>query len=247
MRCFPAKTSLSELAPSGRNSKSPPSFGRTRSIVHRQRADRPTLTLISTSDTGPTPGLRPLPPAAGEWRTRMEERLLPRRPGDHVELLSFSSTKELRLLRKEARGRGLHPDTAVALLCERRLVCTELEELGLTSAQADVDVAAASAEPRLGVGAANQAYLRALHNGDPLERASRAPLGGEEAAVPIRLFERLERTNVLAGRPPGTGELIAAISWETAAIYAGQLMGEWAFRTALTALTAPPSYGDRSS
>jgi hypothetical protein len=238
--------SLSELAPSGRNSKSPLSFGRTRNFVRHQRADRPTLTLIPASDPIPPPGLQPMPPAVGEWRGRIEERLLHRRPGDHVELLRFSSTKELRLLRKEARERGLHPDTAIALLCERRLVCIELEELGLGSVEAKVDIAAAKAEPRLGVGAANHAYLRALHHGDPLERASRAQLGSEEAAVPIRLFERLERAEVLAGRPLGAGELTAAIRWETAAIYAGQLMGEWAFHTTLTTLTAALSRGEKS-
>jgi hypothetical protein len=186
-----------------------------------------------------------LPPAAGKWRTRAEKRLLPRRPGDHLELLSFSGANELRVLRKEARQRGLHPDTAITLICERRLVCAELEELGVAAAQARVEVAAANVQPRLGIGAANRAYLRALHHGDPLERASRAPLSSEEVAVPIRLFERLEHTDVFAGSPPGAGELAAAISWETAAIYAGQLMGEWAFRTALTALTALPRHEDR--
>lgn len=226
--------------------EAPPSFGRTRNFMGHQRADRPTLTLIPASNPTPALGLRPLPPAAGKWRTHAETRLLPRRPGDHLELLSFSGANELRVLRKQARQRGLHPDTAITLICERRLVCTELEELGVAAAQARVEVAAASVEPRLGICAANRAYLRALHHGDPLERASRAPLGCEEVAVPIRLFERLEHTDVFAGSPPGAGELAAAIGWETAAIYAGQLMGEWAFRTALAALTAMPRHEDRS-
>ena len=47
--------------------------------------------------------------------------------------------------------------------------------------------------------AANRSYLRALRYGDPLERTSPAPLGAPQAAVPIRLLDRIGAKELALG------------------------------------------------
>lgn len=185
--------------------------------------------LIDGGQSSPQ-GLAPLPPIPGEWGERSAPSIVPRRPGDHVELWTFDAEGTIREIRRAARERGLNPDTAITLVCERRLADAELEA-GATDA---LDEAARTAEASLSMWGANRAYLRSLRHGDPLERASRVPLDVPDAAVPIRLLDRLGDDEVLAD-PLVHGELENAIGWEVAALCAGRLIGEWAVATALAA------------
>ena len=194
---------------------------------HHPHPDPPGLTLIDGGQSAPQ-GLVPLPPGSGEWDERSVPSTFPRRPGDHLELWTFNAEGTIREIRRASRERGLNPDTAITLICERRLASAELE----ASATATLDEAAMTTEAPLSMWGANRAYLRSLRHGDPLERASRVPLGVPDAAVPIRLLDRLGDGEVLAD-PLVTGELESAIGWEVAALCAGRLIGEWALSTAL--------------
>jgi len=193
---------------------------------HHPNPDPPGLTLIDGGQSSPQ-GLVPLPPGSGEWGERSAPSIFPRRPGDHLELWTFSAEGTIREIRRASRERGLNPDTAITLVCERRLAGAELE----ASATAALDEAAMTAEAPLSMWGANRAYLRSLRHGDPLERASRVPLGVPDAAVPIRLLDRLGDGEILAD-PLVTGELESAIGWEVAALCVGRLIGEWALTTA---------------
>lgn len=199
---------------------------------HHPHPDPPSLTLIDGGQSSPQ-GLVPLPPDSGEWGERSAPSIFPRRPGDHLELWTFKAEGTIREIRQASRKRGLNPDTAITLVCERRLACAELE----ASAPSALDEAAMTTEAPLSMWGANRAYLRSLRHGDPLERASRVPLGLPDAAVPIRLLDRLGDSEVLAD-PLVHGELESAIGWEVAALCGGRLIGEWALSTALSARIA---------
>lgn len=196
--------------------------------------DAPTLTLIQGCDASSAQGLVPLLPSAGEWSTGAAAATLSRRPGDHLELWTFAATDTLRDIRRGARERGLSPDTAITLICECRLAYEDLKGLNLHQAQIELGAAATVAEAPLSMWAANRSYLRALRHGDSLERESRVPLGAPQAAVPIRLLDRLGAGEVLA-EPLEPGELASAINLEAAALCAGRLLGEWTLATALRA------------
>lgn len=192
----------------------------------------PSLTLVHDGAPDFQRGIVPQPPTGGSWEKRSPMRNLPRRPGDHLELVSFEAVGTLRALRREARERGLNPDTAISVVCERRLACMDLQALGLEEAFATIERAATATQPPLGMWAANLAYLRHLRDGDPLERVAHTPLDAPRAAVPIRLLDRLGRCEILTPLPRH-GELAEALNWEAAALCAGQLIGEWANRIAL--------------
>jgi hypothetical protein len=194
------------------------------------------LTLLKGDDSEPSSGLVPLPPCEGSWRERLPVRALAHRPGDHLEHWSFEAVGTLRSLRSEARKRGINPDTAISIVCERRLAYAELESFGLSTVLAAAEQAVTTAQAPLTMWAANRAYLRHLRHGDPLERASRTPLGSPQAAVPIRLLERLNEREFLAA-PLKRGELAEALGWEIAALCVGKLISEWANSIALAALT----------
>jgi hypothetical protein len=200
--------------------------------THHPHPDPPDLTLIDGGQSSPQ-GLVPLPPDSGEWGEHSAPSIFPRRPGDHLELWTFNAEGTIREIRRASRERGLNPDTAITLVCERRLASAELE----ASAMAALDEAAMTTEAPLSMWGANRAYLRSLRHGDPLERASQVPLGVPDAAVPIRLLDRLGDGEILAD-PLLHGELESAIRWEVAALCAGRLIGEWALTTALAARTA---------
>lgn len=197
--------------------------------THNPHPHPPGLTLIDGGQSSPQ-GLVPLAPDSGEWGERSAPSIFPRRPGDHLELWTFNAEGTIREIRRASRERGLNPDTAITLVCERRLASAELE----ASATAALDEAAMTTEAPLSMWGANRAYLRSLRHGDPLERASRVPLGVPDAAVPIRLLDRLGEGEILAD-PLLPGELENAIGWEVAALCAGRLIGEWALSTALSA------------
>jgi hypothetical protein len=199
---------------------------------HEPDPHAPSLTLLQGSDSLPSRGLVPLPPPGGVWEEQSQVRTLAHRPGDQLELWSFEAVGTLRSLRREARDRGIRSDTAVSIVCERRLACAELEAAGLLMGLAVIEEAAASAQAPLTMWGANRAYLRHLRHGDPLERKSRTPIGDPQVAVPIRLLERLGECEVLT-TPLKKDELADALRWEVASLCAGKLIGEWASGTAL--------------
>lgn len=194
------------------------------------------LTLLKGGDSQSSAGLVPVPPPEGSWNERPRVSALAHRPGDHFEQWNFEAVGTIRSLRNEARARGINPNTAITIVCERRLAYAELEFLGpLSTVLAAVEKAAEAPQAPLTMWAANRAYLRHLRDGDPLERACRTPLGSPQAAVPIRLLERLNEREFLAA-PLGQDELAEALGWEIAALCVGKLIGEWANSVALAAL-----------
>jgi hypothetical protein len=195
----------------------------------------PTLTLLKGEGQKSPHGLAPLPPSEGDWETQELKRALPRRPGDNFELLVFEATDTLQELRRAARDSGLNPDTAVSLVCERRLALADLAELGLAELEPAVNEAAAVSRRRLGMWEPESAYLRHLRNGDSNEAESKTPIGTPRASVPIRLIGRLGQEEVLR-LPLGVDELADAVEWEVASILSGRLLIEWAVHTALAAL-----------
>ncbi len=201
---------------------------------HHPHPDGPPLTLIDGGYASSAQGLVPLSLGAGEWDKRAAAATLPRRPGDHLELWTFAATDTLRDIRQGARERGLSPDAAITLVCESRLAFEDLKALDLDRALVMLGSVATAPKAPLSMWAANRSYLRALRHGDPLQCASRAPLSAPQAAVPIRLLDRLGVGEVLA-EPLEPGELATAISLEVAALCAGKLLGEWALGTALLA------------
>jgi hypothetical protein len=114
---------------------------------HHPHPDPPSLTLIDGGQSSPQ-GLVPLPPDSGEWGERSAPSIFPRRPGDHLELWTFNAEGTIREIRRASRKRGLNPDTAITLVCERRLACAELE----ASASAALDEAAMTTEAPLSMG-----------------------------------------------------------------------------------------------
>lgn len=212
---------------------------------HQPDADIPGLTVIEGDASRGMHGLVPLPPSAGGWAERPASATLPHRPGDHLELWSFAATDTLRELRRAARERGLSADTAISLLCERRLACEDLLTLGLDQTIGAIEQVAVDAEAPLSMWAPTRRYLRALLHGEALERASRVPLSAPQAAVPIRLLDRLRERELLA-EAPQPGELDSAINWEAAALCGGRLLGEWALTTALAMGTPGGAFAVRS-
>jgi hypothetical protein len=196
----------------------------------------PNLTLIKGTREGADFGLAPLGFEENDWGTRTVERSLSRRPGDHVELWTFGNSATLEPIRRAARKRGLNADTAIALVVERRLVLRDLQRLGGDHTEEIVDGCGSKAKPTSELWSAHNAYLRHLLYGDDLERNSKVPLCSPRAALPIRLVDRLNGCDVFNSTATSTAELERAIEWEMAALYRGELMGEWAYRCALGAL-----------
>lgn len=196
----------------------------------------PTLTLIKGTAEDADFGLAPVGFEESGWGTATFERSMLRRPGDHVELWTFADGSALEPIRRAARERGLNADTAVALLVERRLILADLRAMGADDAESIIDTRGSQARPTAELWSAHSAYLRHLLHGDELERSSKLTLRSSRAALPIRLIDRLARYEVFDEIAASAAELGRAINWEMAALYRGELMGEWAFRNALGAL-----------
>lgn len=109
--------------------------------------------------------------------------------------------------------------------------------MGAAHTEATLDRCGSNARPTSELWSAHNAYLRHLLYGDELERNSRVPLGSPRAALPIRLIDRLGGHEVFNGTATSAVDLERAVEWEMAALYRGELMGEWAYRCALDALS----------
>lgn len=181
-------------------------------------------------------GLAPHGMEEGGWPPRSGERSLSRRPGDHVELWTFADGVELEPIRREARARGLNADTAIALVAERRLILADLRQMGHAETESLLDSVGAQARPAAELWAAHHAYLRHLTRGEDCERNSKSPLRSPRAALPTRLIDRLLGHDVFQQTAASSEELGLAIDWEIAALYRGELMGAWAYRSAMQAL-----------
>jgi hypothetical protein len=196
----------------------------------------PNLTLIEGTAEDADFGLAPHGIEEGAWGARSVERSLSRRPGDHVELWTFANSAALEPIRREARVRGLNADTGIALVAERRLILADLRQMGRTEAESLLDASGAQAQPTTELWAAHHAYLRHLIRGEACERSSKSPLRSPRAALPTRLIDRLLGHDVFEQTTASSEELGLAVEWEIAALYRGELMGEWAYRSAMQAL-----------
>jgi hypothetical protein len=195
----------------------------------------PTLTLIEgTADDGDF-GFTPQG-MESKWGPWSSERSLSRRPGDHVELWTFADGIALEPIRREARARGLNADTAIALVVERRLILADLRQMGRAEAESLLNSEGAKARPATELWVAHHAYLRHLTRGEDYERNSKSPLRSPRAALPTRLIDRLLGHDVFQQTAACSEELRLAIDWEIAALYRGELMGEWAYRSAMQVL-----------
>lgn len=157
-----------------------------------------------------------------------------RRPGDHLELFSFSAGVGLAPVRSAAKRRGLCGETALALVIERALVIEEFRGIGLEDLVGGLDRRADAARPTIKLWSAHASYMRHLLG---LARGARdeRPLGSPRVALPLRLIDRLNEGEPQLGEEAEV-ELGLAVDWEIAALVAGQTMSEWGYRSALAEL-----------
>jgi hypothetical protein len=154
-----------------------------------------------------------------------------RRPGDHIETLWLKDGSVLSELRTAACDRRLHPDTAAAIVLERRLAIESLADLGDPSLVDWLNHLGAGQRPEVELWSAHSAYLGHLLHG-----ARSAPSSTHKTSarisLPIRLIDRLA-----AGIPPAIEpadvELHHAVAWEIAALLSGETLAEWGYRSAL--------------
>jgi hypothetical protein len=152
---------------------------------------------------------------------------LTRRPGDHLELHSFESGEKLAPIRLAARKRGLDSETALALVVERDLAVTEIEERAGRAMVVALDHQSAEAEARVALWSANGSYLQHLLGLRPAAASGR-PLNAPRVALPVRLLDRLD--GKFFGQDDPDREIAAAIRWEVAALVASRTISEWAYR-----------------
>jgi len=196
--------------------------------------ERARLRLIESREAVEEFGL--VPQGDGEASAPLESNLaqpMLRRPGDHVELLWLEPTAELKALRLAATQRGLHPDTAVAIVIERRLAVAELRSQSNHNLIEWLDRRSEERRPETELWSAHAAYLGHLLRGTDRRVATSAELSSSRVALPIRIIDRVGR------RIPDAVEsteldLSRAVSWEVAAMLGGETLSEWAYRLALS-------------
>lgn len=154
-----------------------------------------------------------------------------RRPGDHIETLWMKDGGvALRGLREAARHRQLHPDTAAAIVLERRLVTESLADLSDCPIDR-LNHLSASQRPEVELWSAHSAYISHLLHGARSGQSS-WPQNSAKISVPIRLIDRLAGDIPGQIEPPNI-ELRHAVNWEIAALLRGETLSEWAYRSAL--------------
>lgn len=161
-----------------------------------------------------------------------------RRPGDHIETLWLEDGAALRGLREAARHRQLHPDTAAAVVLERRLVIDSLASTDDFSLVIWLNHLSTSQRPEVELWSAHSAYVSHLLHGARSDRSCKHN-DSAKVSLPIRIIDRLARDIPCAVEPPDI-ELRHAVTWEIAALLRGETLSEWAYRSAL-------SCGDRSA
>jgi hypothetical protein len=145
----------------------------------------------------------------------------PRRPGELHESLTLSEGTARRLGIRAAEA-GVSVDVAGSLALEAGLLLGRRPDLGALTTDPD--------PPGIALPEASARYLRSL-------TVARKPSRGAAShqrivAVPVRLVPRLGACDV--ERTILTVDLELAISWEVAAVLAGQTMSEWAVERLLT-------------
>lgn len=192
----------------------------------------PSIRLIPGGAHGESTGL--IPQAVDDVRVVVQPPLT-RRPGDHLELISFDQPG-LKSIRIAARDRRLCPETGAGLVLERALVLQQFRAAGLDQRLERLDHASRLAGAQKPLWDAQSAYLRHLLGHTPIARPPR-PLDSPRVAVPVRLLDRLcSREPELGGEP--SREVAQAVAWEIAAVLAGETMAEWAYRQACMAAAA---------
>jgi hypothetical protein len=154
-----------------------------------------------------------------------------RRPGDHLELVTFSEGPSPALVRSAAKRRGLCGETALALVVERALVIKDLRCIGFQDLIVNLNRKADVARPAIEMWSAHASYVRHLLGFAEGNRHER-PLSSPRVALPVRLIDRFNASAPQLGEEVEV-ELGLAVDWEIAALVAGQTMGEWAYRAAL--------------
>ncbi len=186
----------------------------------------PALRLINNDDQAPDCLL-------SELTTGVERQSqLLRRPGDHLELFTFSENVNLAPIRAAARQRGLWSETALVLVIERALVIRELHNAELPDLVSRLDHLAEAASPGMELWSPHASYLRHLVGLAQSTRDER-PLGSPRVALPLRLVDQLNDGELPVGEE-AEEELELAIAWEIAALVAGKTIAEWSYSEALT-------------
>jgi hypothetical protein len=154
-----------------------------------------------------------------------------RRPGDHIETLWLKDITALCGLREAAHRRQLHPDTAAAVVLERRLVIGSLTDISDLSLIDRLNHLSASQKPEVELWSAHSAYISHLLHG-ARSGLSSGHQHSAKVTVPIRLIDRLTDDIPCEIEPPNV-ELRHAVTWEIAALLRGETLSEWAYRSAL--------------
>lgn len=154
---------------------------------------------------------------------------LTRRPGDHLELYSFTSGEALAPIRAAARKRGLDSETALALVIERSLVVAEIAASANSAMVEALDHQSTASQVHINLWSAHSSYLQHLlgHHAVP---ASARPLDSPRVALPIRMLNRIRDEDLDLQDDPDR-QLIVAVNWEIAALLASETISEWAYRT----------------
>jgi hypothetical protein len=154
---------------------------------------------------------------------------LTRRPGDHLELHSFTSGEALAPIRVAARKRGLDSETALALVIERSLLVAEVATSAGSAMVEELDRQSTISQVHINLWSAHGSYLQHLlgHRAVP---ASARPLDSPRVALPIRLLDRIRDENLDLQDDPDR-QLAVAVNWEIAALLASETISEWAYRT----------------
>lgn len=161
----------------------------------------------------------PLPPVPRG--TDLLNASIPRRPGELHESLTLSD-RTARDLAIRAAGAGVSVDVACSLVLEAGLLLERRPDLG--------DLPADTDPPVIALPEASARYLRSLTVAR--KPSHRTPSRQRNVAVPIRLLPRLAACDV--ERTIWAVDLELAISWEIAAVLAGQTMSEWAVERLLS-------------
>jgi len=154
---------------------------------------------------------------------------LTRRPGDHLELYSFTSGETLAPIRAAARKRGLDSETALALVIERSLAVAEIAASGSSAMVEKLDCQSTASQVHINLWSAHGSYLQHLL-GHRAVSASVRPLDSPRVALPIRLLDRIRDEDLDLQDDPDR-QLTVAVNWEIAALLASETISEWAYRT----------------
>jgi hypothetical protein len=134
-------------------------------------------------------------------------------------------------LAEDAGRRRLPVDLLATFLLERRLLVSDLEDVGLARADAlrVLDAAAVQPPPVTGPGRLHVAYIRSLKRGDS---ASHDEARDRPLMIPLRLHAAARLLDATTLR---IGDIQQALEWECAAASDERFMREWGLFVTLRA------------